>query len=1019
MININNIYTEGKNIVITKLKDKTGKIGKTISLVQGTQKLKKEANITVYSGVAETCRFNWDEFFQYLKNIPTDECLLLGNFNKGDSCEIVTTANENRAQNKFGRNQANFGWSNNGFQLCYFDFDGFDGKDLSIDDFIDIISEIIPDFRDIKKVINYSSSSNIYKDDKLLSNSTGFHMYFLVKYPEKIADILSGKDSWLMKKLWLNGYGFIKNSNPTDMSTTPVSQSIKTIFDDCVFKPERPVFEAAPTLLDGLIPKDNDPIFIQGTKEFLDLSQLESLSNTENIAFAKKVKEAKEQNEKKPVMLKSKELLTKGIRKKIKNGDYSNVKEYEGLTDEQIIRNEIRRRKQGELLEDFEIQLSTDEIIKVRDILDNKEKFHKQSCCDPHERDYGNKDIGIIYTDKETPVIFSHAHGGKTYKLKFIDDLTEPDDIIYELSDVLDWIKNKDTQDVKDNWLEWIFGQDDISLQEINDAVSKRLGLSKTLIKKIIEKKIYDGKVKQEEKKGKKAIYFDGTNYGVATKELSELFGKGTDVFRYAGSLVSVEHTIPATVKAILDGGKTGEYPIMPIILHHRHATIRSKIENIAFFPSKGKITGCRDSLISSLLAEPNPLEKPLTGIVEHPYVDAYFNVMSKNGYDKKTGLYIVLDPKLENIELNNVTKEMGKNAYKFITEEVFDGFPFESKLDEAGAVAALLTAIQRKMITTDAGCPGFLINANTFSSGKTTLANAISYSVFNRQIGVTTFSDKDTEMAKHLLGIFQEGQGCVNWDNIPEGSVLASNEIAKAMTSPLYSGRLLGKNETITLPTSTLFFFTGVGISVCNDFNTRIIPIELNPKMENPDERTFSRTDIGDWCQKNRYDILNACLTIILCGKDFDSAGLKQTRFPEWNKYVRNPILNVSGVDIAKFFQNNKQDDPKKEGQLNLLKHLHKFINKIGTPVSTKDIIREAQENHLSDLSDAIKDIFNGDIPTTNGFSRWLSGIKKRQIGDYKLVSDRPTSGDYKNITVWSVEKNKAVLSNNNKSGW
>ena len=170
---------------------------------------------------------------------------------------------------------------------------------------------------------------------------------------------------------------------------------------------------------------------------------------------------------------------------------------------------------------------------------------------------------------------------------------------------------------------------------------------------------------------------------------------------------------------------------------------------------------------------------------------------------------------------------------------------------------------MQRKLIS--GGCPGFGFTAPIQSSGKTALCQAIIYSLHGRPAAATSYSDNDNEMAKHILGILQEGHSAILFDNIAEGSVIESNELAKVITSDTYSNRLLSKNKTITVPCSVLWLMTGNNISVCGDFNTR---------------------------------------------------------FPAWDRFVRLPLHKVSGIDIAEMFQKNKLSDPKIEGQNNFFVH-------------------------------------------------------------------------------------------------
>lgn len=67
---------------------------------------------------------------------------------------------------------------------------------------------------------------------------------------------------------------------------------------------------------------------------------------------------------------------------------------------------------------DYPIQLDSGDVVTVQEILTAKDRYHKATCADPLEPDYGGgRDKAIIYTDG-TPHIYSHAHGGANYALR-------------------------------------------------------------------------------------------------------------------------------------------------------------------------------------------------------------------------------------------------------------------------------------------------------------------------------------------------------------------------------------------------------------------------------------------------------------------------------------------------------------------------------------------------------------------------------------------------------------------------
>lgn len=153
-------------------------------------KLDKSPIGNITAGTATLRLFNLQSFADYLNNIAKNECVILGKYNHSDEVEIVGHDSlENIPAKKVCRTLNNFSW-NDGYQLVYFDYDG-NGVDeeFTPEQFIDEIDKAIPGFKDIDKVVKYSSSANIYNKEtnELVSTSNGFHIYFLVDSSELIS----------------------------------------------------------------------------------------------------------------------------------------------------------------------------------------------------------------------------------------------------------------------------------------------------------------------------------------------------------------------------------------------------------------------------------------------------------------------------------------------------------------------------------------------------------------------------------------------------------------------------------------------------------------------------------------------------------------------------------------------------------------------------------------------------------------------------------------------------------------
>ena len=481
------------------------------------------------------------------------------------------------------------------------------------------------------------------------------------------------------------------------------------------------------------------------------------------------------------------------------------------------------------------------------------------------------------------------------------------------IEEVIDWIQYSTTQEVKIN-----FAQKCINLAPLDRTTAvfdivKKTGFGTADVKKEIkiaeqealilkQQAAIEAKSAERESRGIHELELTVENSGDIAEKVCKIIAKSDkkpQVYVMGGSLATIRIGHPKSIRQCHKFDTLGkDYPKMPLIQTYKKpfSSLSNRIkQDVMIIDNNGKDMDPPTRLLDVVGEAISPHFKPLTGIIEHPFIDANWKLVNKEGYNKRTGLYTILHHKLK------VCHMKPEVAWKYLTEEVFAEFPFESDLDKAVAVAALMTAI-----ADDTGFPGFGIVSPAQSSGKTTLAQLISYATYSRPIATTTLSDEEAELSKHLLAILQEGHSCVLFDNIKQGSLVTSDMLAKVMSDDTFSGRQLGENKTVEVPCSSIWLFTGNGIKFVGDFATRVFPITINPKMEAPDQRVFKRQDIGQWAMDNRKKIISAVLSIIIEGK-----GLKPmdsgSRFKLWDKFVRRPLLKVSGIDINDAVRKNQ----------------------------------------------------------------------------------------------------------------
>lgn len=593
-------------------------------------------------------------------------------------------------------------------------------------------------------------------------------------------------------------------------------------------------------------------------------------------------------------------------------------------------------------------------------------------------------------------------------------------DIVNEMpiEDFLDWVDTTATNEVEANFANKCIHYNAFEMTAAVNAISKKTGYGIRDVKSMVNdaKKdhasqmaelVREQQLKQWEAEGKTVITYKYDNKGGAIRSICKALTDSTNgdpIFKHGAGLVCVRKDFPKTIRqccSLDEMEDAKDYPEMPIIhLYSKpYYDLEKRMEqDIIMIDEAGKmLQGIPTMILHNVGYGKEENLKPLSGIVEHPYIDGNWEIKDENGYDPATGLYAVLHRKLK-IKLVDP-----KKAYKYLTDVVFDEFPFASELDKAVAVAAMMTAIQKPTISGNSGLPGFGIVSPTQSSGKTTLAQIISHAVYNREVGAASWTDDDVELCKHLLGILQEGQPCVLFDNIKQGSKVSSNTLASAMTNDVFTGRQLGTHEIIKVPASCIWFFTGNGIMFVGDFATRIYPINIDPLMETPDNRIFKRKDLYKWVMDNRKHILSALLSIVVAGEGLPEMPTS-TRFKEWDVFVRRPLFAVSGIDVNEAIRINQRDDVDAQAKKEIVRCLYEQFGE--KQFTTRDVIKAAFgafEAGETDLGCALNDVMDRKrAQSTNSVGIYFGTLVNVVLGDFKLIKK------ISNVVKWQVAKLK-----------
>ena len=314
----------------------------------------------------------------------------------------------------------------------------------------------------------------------------------------------------------------------------------------------------------------------------------------------------------------------------------------------------------------------------------------------------------------------------------------------------------------------------------------------------------------------------------------------------------------------------------MPIIQTLSEAGIRGILERCSIFV-KSRKQGMEEFVVAppldvvrdlAALPEWNTIP-PLAGIIECPTVLADNTLITAPGYNQSTRLFYAPSPglKLPSIP-DSPTKEDVSHAIEVI-EEVFIDFPFVDNASRANTYAALFSLVLRPMIS--GAVPLALIDKPQAGTGASLIAEGIAIIATGRHAAMMTAPRDDAEWKKTITSTLRQGRTVAIVDNVEQKLFVPS--LAGVLTSSVWTDRLLGYSENITLPHRLVWLVTGNNVQLGGDLPRRCYWIRMDAKSARPWQREgFKHPNLLGWLQTERGRILAAILTLarawILAGK-------------------------------------------------------------------------------------------------------------------------------------------------------
>jgi len=233
------------------------------------------------------------------------------------------------------------------------------------------------------------------------------------------------------------------------------------------------------------------------------------------------------------------------------------------------------------------------------------------------------------------------------------------------------------------------------------------------------------------------------------------------------------------------------------------------------------------------------------------------------------------------------------------IIKDVLADFPFiggGAGRYYAASLSAILTAVIRPVLDI---CPMYVITSSQYSDGKSVLSGVIAAAAgVEQSLGQLSRGGNDEEQEKQLSAILSRGRRVVTLDN--HDGEFRSAALTEALTSTNPEFRVLGTNETRSVPNNTLFLLNGVNTAPSLDLQTRSVFIRLARTNLDPN-RKFRYMDVVGHTLQNRSKMVSAAIGMIKWAMEQGDGNWKPNhRFKMWDYMVRRTVMLICHLDIA-----------------------------------------------------------------------------------------------------------------------
>jgi len=230
---------------------------------------------------------------------------------------------------------------------------------------------------------------------------------------------------------------------------------------------------------------------------------------------------------------------------------------------------------------------------------------------------------------------------------------------------------------------------------------------------------------------------------------------------------------------------------------------------------------------------------------------------------------------------------------------------------DESAFLHAVLTAACCSALWL---APAFVYRSPSISGsgvGKGLLAKAPSLIAFGELPQIVNLGSGD-EFEKGLIAALLHGGHSILIDNL-NSRTLRSNTLCSALSERPAFLRIMGLGKLAPINSTALISLTGCALNIGRDLVRRTITIDLDAKIEDPEQREFKAGFLDD-LRARRVELLQHVLTILRWARQNSSAlkhGKALGSYEQWCNWVRDPLFTLDCPDPVARLAKVKTTDP------------------------------------------------------------------------------------------------------------